>query len=660
MTKPRYFSKTRFKLGYECQTKLYYSDHRDEYADVSLADPFLEGLAEGGFQVGALARWRLCRNPAGDLIKPLGHADALAETARRLKAQEATIAEAAFAYESLFIRVDVLVKKGDTLKLYEVKSKSWDSSASFWSRRGERRLHGDWESEMLDVAFQKHVLAKACPGMKVEAFLVLVDKGKKASVDGLNQLFLIIRDGARFKVEARVPDKAALGDDILVHLNVDNDLNEIDRLAFTLGDGSSADFAGLVKHLAAIHAAGRQAFCGVGSKCKSCQFRHPADADERAALEKRGLKSGRDECWRNAAGARFRPGLPTVLEIWNCRKTDELVAAKKYFIADLRENDLGESAYRLRQQLQVDKVLKGDGQPWLDKAALAREMGRWKYPLHFIDFETSRVAIPFNRALRPYEQIAFQFSHHAVDRDGKIRHAGQWLEATPGKFPNFDFIRELKRSLEVDDGTIFRYASHENTVLNEICAQLAASSEPGKDDLIEWIRSITEHHGSGAKRPEDKICGPRNMVDMRALVVKHHYDPYTRGSNSLKAVLPAVIHSSPSLRRRYGASIREAGVHSLNFPPGWIWIGKGRDGDPYHALPPLFKGDEAQALSKYVQGLEDIDEGGAAMIAYAKLQFAEIPASEREAIRNGLLRYCELDTLAMVMLYEYWRDGVRG
>jgi hypothetical protein len=32
---------------------------------------------------------------------------------------------------------------------------------------------------------------------------------------------------------------------------------------------------------------------------------------------------------------------------------------------------------------------------------------------------------------------------------------------------------------------------------------------------------------------------------------------------------------------------------------------------------------------------------------------------ERLAIRQALLRYCELDTLAMVMIYEAWVDLVK-
>jgi hypothetical protein len=44
------------------------------------------------------------------------------------------------------------------------------------------------------------------------------------------------------------------------------------------------------------------------------------------------------------------------------------------------------------------------------------------------------------------------------------------------------------------------------------------------------------------------------------------------------------------------------------------------------------------------------------MIAYAKLQDSRMPVSEREKLRKQLLRYCELDTLAMVMVYEALRE----
>jgi len=46
------------------------------------------------------------------------------------------------------------------------------------------------------------------------------------------------------------------------------------------------------------------------------------------------------------------------------------------------------------------------------------------------------------------------------------------------------------------------------------------------------------------------------------------------------------------------------------------------------------------------------------MIAYAYLQFSDMSDAERELYRQALLRYCELDTMAMVMIWEYWKNEI--
>ena len=47
-----------------------------------------------------------------------------------------------------------------------------------------------------------------------------------------------------------------------------------------------------------------------------------------------------------------------------------------------------------------------------------------------------------------------------------------------------------------------------------------------------------------------------------------------------------------------------------------------------------------------------INQGGLAMTAYNYTQFNDLSAFERNSIEQALLRYCELDTLAMVMLMQ--------
>ena len=51
-------------------------------------------------------------------------------------------------------------------------------------------------------------------------------------------------------------------------------------------------------------------------------------------------------------------------------------------------------------------------------------------------------------------------------------------------------------------------------------------------------------------------------------------------------------------------------------------------------------------------------ERGAAMTAYAHLQHVDLESAERDALSQGLLRYCELDTLAMVMVIEVLREAI--
>jgi hypothetical protein len=74
---PRYLTKSRFKLGMECPTKLFYTNKESLYGDGKMDDAFLAALAEGGFQVGELAKAYF---PDGALIETLDYDEALAQT----------------------------------------------------------------------------------------------------------------------------------------------------------------------------------------------------------------------------------------------------------------------------------------------------------------------------------------------------------------------------------------------------------------------------------------------------------------------------------------------------------------------------------------------------------------------------------------------------
>ena len=203
------------------------------------------------------------------------------------------------------------------------------------------------------------------------------------------------------------------------------------------------------------------------------------------------------------------------------------------------------------------------------------------------------------------------------------------------------------------------YAAHENTYLNFIYRQLNEDLTPpaDKNDLCTFIKRISKSTGNSI----EKWHGDRCMVDMYELVRRYYYDPYTKGSNSIKYVLPALMNSSDYLQKKYSQSIYGAkgGIKSLNFKDQkWIQHQNGEIIDPYMLLPKMFQDVSERDHILILSQTDELREGGAAMMAYARLQFEDISEYERDELRKALLKYCELDTLAMVMIYEAWREMI--
>lgn len=654
--RPWYLSKSRFRVGLECPTKLFYS-HKDEYPNQSLEDSFLEALAQGGYQVGELAKHYY---PGGHDIKTLDYQEALEQTRALLEQDKVIIYEAAIAYRNLFIRVDILVKDGNHLDLVEVKAKSFDAEKDNFMKKKGRGLIKKWAPYLHDVAFQRFVTANGYPELEVDAYLMLTDKSATAGTDGLNTKFRIVKTG-RNRKEIEVSDTLTADDletRLLQTISIENELDFIFQEEM-FGDRS---FESHIAYLAAIYENGERIQGDLTSGCKKCEFRCPGEE------EAEGKKSGYKECWTSVLGwADEDMEAPLVTDIWNFKSTDRLIAAQKLKLDELDEDDIGVKEDNLpgmstsqRQWLQVEKAQANDKTYYLDREGLRAEMATWVYPLHFIDFETSAPALPFIAGMSPYEEIAFQFSHHVVYEDGRVEHAGQYLDTTIGHLPNFDFVKELKRQLDNDRGTIFRYHNHENTYLNKIFWQLKDKSGLPVDEIKQlgaFIKSITH----STQKSSVNWTGERDMIDLWQLVIRHYYDPITNGSTSIKQVLPAILHSSDYLKNKYSHPIYGArdGMPSLNLdtPMTWVQFDGDEIKDPYKLLPKLFD-DMPDNIDELLSHENTLADGGAAMTAYARMQFVEMSDLERARLEQGLLNYCELDTLAMVMIFEAWREWV--
>ena len=670
--KQRYFTKSAFKVALTCPRQLYYYNN-DSYENQNNDDSFLQALAEGGFQVGELAK--IYYGIYDNDVKSLDYNASLEKTKELFKNKNVNIAEAAFLYNNCFVRVDILTKNDNTIELIEVKAKSWKGEESFVNKKGE--VASAIREYVYDVAFQKWVVVNALkelyPGRKfnVKAYLMMADKDQVASVDGMNQCFRIVKDkNNRTKIE-RTDDAVNLKDAHHVLTPFD-----VDELCDTIIKGETGEqeklmgmkFEDFIEKMSQCYCNQIKATTTLGTKCFSCPFDTSKDSD---------LLSGYKECWKEMAGFKDEYfDKPLVKDLWGAYiKRSKFIDNGEYFLEDLDESDFNDANetpglnHVERKLLQIALATKNndmlsdfvadikDG-VYINVNELREEMSKWKFPLHMIDFETTAVALPFYKGLRPYEQVAFQFSHHVIEKaNGSyvVKHIGQYLNTKKGFFPNFEFIRELKKQLEKDDGSVFRYSNHENTILRCIYEQLDKSEERDKKELMDFIDTITH---------KDDHVGERDMIDLWDVVKKYYYNPSMKGSNSIKVVLPAVLNSSKLLKNKYSKPIYGKDIISQNYDANnpKIWISYDENGEvenPYKHLEPVsaFLNISEDEITQYENSLdESVSNGGAALAAYSKLQFSDDVASV--ALQQALLRYCELDTLAMVFIWEYFNEMI--
>lgn len=653
-------TKSLFTASLGCPRKLYYAVHGNEYDNANSDNDFLRSLAEGGIQVGALARhyYKTKYSSFGyHYIETKDKADALRQTAEAMAQENVVIAEAAFEWEGCFVRADILIKSGETIQLIEVKSSSINQEKQAdvvveLTPKGE--VNKAYRHYIYDLAFQKYVIQNAL-GCNVRGYLMLINTNKPCDIDGLNAMVRINTKTQEVDVsglDSYTPSSDE-NDWLLLPCDMDMVCDAIIAGATTeQAEFMGATFTDYVDMLVGALQSDMPLKPRISSHCKGCEFRNDGDTE----------RSGFHRCWKQELGFTdddFRK--PLSMELWRGRSSD-FIANKKYLLADLKWEDYskaGDSQLSIsdteftpstRKQIQIEKRTSGDTDAVL-LPGIKDEMTEWRFPLHFIDFETSTVALPFTKGRYPYETTAFQYSHHQLAADGTLTHT-EWI-STDRVFPNFEFVRALKADLDKDSGTIFRYSHHENSVLNQIAEQLRLSNEADRDELIAFIHSMT--HDTSGKRER----GERDMVDLCEVVVRYFYDPLMKGSNSIKVVLPAVLRSE-ELQKKYAKPYREY-VQSDNFAGfDFSLINYDANGgveNPYKHLPTV--GAELLEDGETADSEERINNGGLANANYAKLQYDGLTDEEKLKLKNALLRYCELDTMAMVLIYEYFKLNIK-
>ena len=596
-----FLTKSDFTVARTCSTKLYYKKLR--YPSLQDDDPYLQFLADGGYMVETMAKLLY---PDGREIgrwdKP---EEAFAATQQAIAAGNCTLFEATIINANFLARLDILQRFGRVLRLIEVKSTSIDSSEDadnpFRGKRGN--IISDWQPYLEDVTYQTVVLRRALPQFEVIPHLCVVDKARTATPNSTFDKFVVRRGEGplgRFRPQVEYQGDASRlpKEHVLAVVNVSDEVSELEEEVVAAAD----EFAATIRDDSVVRMPPE-----VGQKCKKCEYRLPLEVKQ----------NGFVECWGKLA----TPD-PHVLDLYRVdlvggRNLDivaQLAASGKAHLADVPEGMLtGATAERQRLQLECT----AQGREFLDPQ-LREMLLRHEHPLHFIDFEGSRLAIPYHVGMHPYEQAAFQWSCHTISAPGGPLEHNEWLNAE-NAFPNFEFVRALRDQIG-DRGTVYIWSHYEVDILREIRRQM---DEYGKRDadLGAWLDRFTAKHN------------PR-VVDLCELARHYYFHPKIKGSLSIKYVLPAVWESDSALQAD---------------PSFTEYLRRDADGrllNPYDTLPALPIGQQEEV----------VQEGTGAMRVYQEMMYgvASTDPTVRENYRRLLLQYCRLDTVAMVMIWRHW------
>ena len=648
MTSMRPITKSQFKLGLECLQKL---RHSRAGVPSNLADnDLLRLLAEGGVEVEALQR--AIEPPAW--LGADGGAAVAAESLAAIKSAVAgvkqdgvrrSLYEVTLTCGDFLARLDLVRVYRDRLELVEIKSKSWKGPQPGQPladilTKNRQKVRSPWVPYLQDLAFQVELLRRClderAPEIGLTATfplhpkLILVQSGGVATADDFIGNFRTAYTSYRGKPR---PEVSYTGP----RLHATNLLLEADAapaIALMEGDAQADAFGfdGLgigaaMDRLADIVRTDTwpAAHHSLGSPCRTCEFRVPADGG-----------SGVSRCWGGDVDL-------------NPKHILKLAWASNEQVRDALDRAPGGPTTATFAQLETAEVQPRQKRQWEHAgggdfeitAAFAKDRFNLLNapatgPLYFLDFETARCPIPYRAGGEVNELIPFQFEGHSLpDRAAPLQHR----RCLPGFLdlasadPRRAIVRALRQQFG-SGGPIYHWSPFESRVINTIEASLRedARAEPGDAELLACCQTLRER-----------------LVDLCAIAKEHVYLPGTDGSYSIKRVLP-VLWRLPELRCAFASDRAPEDPNGYDDPE-----------DPYRSLPALPRdflerlGPEALAALANGDDQESaIANGGLAMVFYHYVKL--FGGHDQEEIQQQFRRYCRLDSAAMVLAFGFLRQ----
>ena len=164
---PNHLTKSKYLNGLQCHKRLWYEEnHRDKKPDTTISEQRLFAQSK---RVGILARSHF---PEGVLINTTDPANAVEQTKAAIERGAVCIFEAAFIFNDVLVRCDILQKDGNSWRIIEVKAST---------KVKEEHLH--------DLAIQKYVLTGH--GLSISETRLMFINNKDCVYPNMSNLFTI-------------------------------------------------------------------------------------------------------------------------------------------------------------------------------------------------------------------------------------------------------------------------------------------------------------------------------------------------------------------------------------------------------------------------------------------------------------------------------------
>ena len=299
---------------------------------------------------------------------------------------------------------------------------------------------------------------------------------------------------------------------------------------------------------------------------------------------------------------------PSVFDVYGGKGRGGFTFAKKlacYQAGQLSFEDLRGLSIGTIQNMQIEAALTG--REYINPAGIRSFLNRLTYPLYFLDFETMQDSIPQYDGAKVYAQITFQYSLHIKESETAPYVHKEFLAPNDGSDPRRSLAEQLCKDIPKDVCTLAYNKMFECGRIKEL-----ADLYP---DLADHLLNIREHIVD--------LIDPFRAGD--------YYVPAMGGSFSIKSVLPALFPNDPELDYHNLSDLCQNGGDAMTIFP---------------KLTEMYKKQPKHS----VQETED----GKLVMSDSLMKLSDIRTIEQEiaAGREALLRYCELDTWAMVKVWE--------